>query len=195
MNTMPPRPAHADDLEAARAWAFAQWARGVADRRSPFHTPTLATIGGGGAPRLRTLVLRGFDATTRTLRLHTDRRAGKFGEIAADPRVSLHGYDPGQRVQLRLEGHATLHTDDAVAEAGWAASRDFSRMCYAIDPGPGMPVEAPLPAPLDPAAGRPHFAVIRLEFHCMEWLWLAAEGHRRARFTWGEAPSAAWLVP
>ena len=195
MSTMQPRPAHADDLDAARGWGFAQWARGVADRRSPFHTPTLATIGRDGAPRLRTLVLRGFDVATRSLRLHTDARAEKVLEIAAEPRVSLHGYDPGQRVQIRLEGRATLHTDDALGDAGWAASRDFSRMCYAIDPGPGMPVGAPLPAPLDPEAGRPHFAVIRLEFHRMEWLWLAAEGHRRARFTWGETPTAAWLVP
>lgn len=195
MSTMPPRPAHADDLEAARAQAFAQWARGVADRRSPFHTPTLATIGRDGAPRLRTLVLRGFDPAARRLRLHTDRRAEKFEEIAAEPRISLHGYDPGQRVQIRLEGIATLHTDDALAEAGWAASRDFSRMCYAIDPGPGMEVGTPLPAPLDAQAGRPHFAVIQLEFHRMEWLWLAAEGHRRARFTWGDTSTAAWLVP
>ncbi len=195
MSTMQPRPAHADELDAALAQAFAQWARGVADRHSPFHTPTLASIGRDGSPRLRTLVLRGFDAASRTLRLHTDRRAEKFAEIAAEPRVSLHGYDPGQRVQIRLDGVASLHTDDAVGEAGWAASRDFSRMCYAIDPGPGMPVGAPPPAPLDPEAGRPHFAVIQLEFFRMEWLWLAAMGHRRARFTWGETPSAAWLVP
>lgn len=194
MSSMQPRPAHADDLDAARDQAFAQWARGVADRRSPFHTPTLATIGRDGAPRLRTLVLRGFDPQSRTLRLHTDRRE-KFFEIAAEPRVSLHGYDPGLRVQIRLEGVASLHAEDALAEAGWAASRDFSRMCYAIEPGPGVAVQAPPPAPLDPAAGRPNFAVIRLEFHRMEWLWLAAEGHRRARFAWGEDPAAAWLVP
>ncbi len=195
MNVQPFRPAHADDLDATREAAFALLARGVADRRSPLHTPTLASIGTDGAPRLRTLVLRGFDAALRTLRLHTDRRAEKATEITADPRVALHGYDPGQRVQLRLRGLASLHIDDEVAAAGWAASRNFSRMCYAIQPGPGQPIMAPPPAPTDAAAGQENFAVIRIVFDEMEWLWLAAEGHRRARFTWGTQPSACWLVP
>ncbi len=192
---MQPRPAHADDLDAAREAAFALLARGVADRRSPLHTPTLATIGLDGGPRLRTLVLRGFDAPARTLRLHTDSRAEKFAEIATDPRVSLMGYDAGQRVQIRLDARASLHTDDAIAEAGWAASAEYSRMCYAISPAPGSPADSPLPAPQDAASGRPNFAVIRLEFHRMEWLWLAAEGHRRALFTWAPTPTATWLVP
>lgn len=186
---------HAGDLEATRQTAFALLARGVADRRSPFHTPVLGTVGHDGQPRLRTLVLRGFDAPTRTLRLHTDRRAGKVADIAAEPRVSLLGYDPGQRVQMRVEGRASLHFEDAVADAGWAASRDFSRMCYAIEPAPGEAIAAPPPAPLDPAAGRANFAVILLCFNRLEWLWLAAGGHQRALFTWGDTPQAAWLVP
>jgi hypothetical protein len=119
----------------------------------------------------------------------------RAAEILAEPRVSLHGYDPAQRIQLRLQCRASLHCDDAVAEAGWNASRDFSRMCYAITPGPGHPAAAPPPAPTDAVSGRENFAVIQLVFNEMEWLWLAADGHRRARFTWGEEPIATWLVP
>lgn len=189
------RPPHAGDLEATRATAFALLARGVADRRHPFHTPVLGSVGADGEPRLRTLVLRGFDAGARTVRLHTDRRSGKAADIAHQPRVSLLGYDPGQRVQIRLSGHATLHDDDAVAEVGWASSRDFSRMCYAVEPAPGQPVAASPPEPLDPLAGRANFAVIRLVFDRLEWLWLAAGGHQRALFTWNDSPQATWLVP
>ena len=188
-------PGHAGDLDATLQAALAMLARGVADRRHPFHTPVLGTVGRDGGPRLRTLVLRAFDAATRTLRLHTDIRAGKTAEIAAEPRASLLGYDPAQRVQLRIEGHATLHSDDAVADSGWAASRDFSRMCYAIEPGPGQPVGAPPPAPLDPEAGRAHFGVIALRFDRLEWLWLASTGHQRALFRWDGGTSATWLVP
>ncbi|MBC7430935.1 MAG: pyridoxamine 5'-phosphate oxidase family protein, partial [Rubritepida sp.] len=99
-----PRPPHAGDLEATRATAFALLARGVADRRHPFHTPVLGSVGADGAPRLRTLVLRGFDAGARTVRLHTDRRAGKAADIAQKPRVSSVCYALGQRVQIRLSG-------------------------------------------------------------------------------------------
>lgn len=191
-----PRPGHADDLQEIRAAAFALLARGVADRRSPLHTPTLASIGLDGAPRARTLVLRGFDAATRMLRLHSDNRSDKFAELSRAPRCALHGYDPAAQIQLRLEGTATLHTEDAVADAGWAASRNFSRMCYAIEPAPGSPIAAPPAAPRDEHAGRAHFGVILLCIQRLEWLWLAAEGHRRARFDWTDGEEqATWLVP
>ncbi len=189
-----PRPAFADDLAATRQEAFALLARGVADRRSPFHTPTLATVAEDGGPRARTLVLRGFEAADRCVRLHTDARAMKFTELSRDPRAELHLYDAGRQVQIRLRGRISLHRDDAVAEAAWAASRPFSRHCYAAQPAPGTAVEGPPPAPRDPDAGRPDFAVLRLRFDRLEWLWLCAAGHRRALFTW-EPETMTWLAP
>jgi len=64
-------------LDEIRADAFRLIARGVADRRSPFRTPTLATVGVDGRPRLRTVVLRAFDAAAR--RIVVQRRAGCKG--------------------------------------------------------------------------------------------------------------------
>ena len=183
-------------LEEACAAAFAALARGVTDRRHPFHTPTLATIGPDGGPRARTLVLRAFDAERRTLRLHADARSGKVAELLAEPRCALHGYDPTAGTQLRLEGRATVHGEDEVSAAAWAGSREMSRMCYAVQPGPGTPVEAPPAAPRDAAAGEENFRAILLRFEVLEWLDLDAKGHRRARFDWhGGDMDATWLVP
>lgn len=201
-----------ETLEAVRAEAFRRLAGGVVDRHSAFHTPTLASIATDGRPELRTLVLRGFDAPTRTLRLHTDRRSGKWASLTAEPLVALHVYDAGAQLQLRLGGRATLHDEDAVAEAAWAGSRPGSRLCYAVEPGPGTPVATPPPAPV-PLAGREagtraNFAVIHLVFDRLEWLHLHHAGHRRALFLWGAegdaeggakpGPSGSrgtWLVP
>ncbi len=192
-----PRPAHADDLDATLAEAFRLLARGVADRRHGFHTPTLGTIGLDGTPALRTVVLRGFDAAARTLRIHTDARSAKVAELAQQPRAALHLYDAGAQVQLRIAGEATIHAADAVAEAAWAGSRSFSRMCYAIEPGPGTPIPQPIAAPLDPEAGRAQFRVVLLHATALEWLWLDSAGHQRARFAWDAAGmcDATWLVP
>jgi len=190
----PPPPATLEDVLED---CLRRLARGVADRRSPFHTPSMASVGLDGAPALRTVVLRGVDVAARTLRVHTDRRSAKYAELARDPRAALHGYDPGAQIQLRLAGTVTLHAEDAVAEAAWTGSREASRLCYAIDPAPGTPVEAPPPAPraLD-AAARGNFAALVLRFDTLEWLWLSAEGHRRARFDWaGSDLTARWLVP
>jgi hypothetical protein len=191
------RPAWADDLDGTLAEAFRLLSRGVADRRCPFHTPCLATVDAAGAPALRTVVLRGFDPMARRLRLHTDLRSGKMAQIRANPAVALHGYDRAAQVQLRLSGIATLHADDAVADAAWAASRPFSRRCYAIGDAPGTPCVTPPDAPADETAGRGNFAAIVIVFDRLEWLWLAASGHRRARFAWAAdgTLAAAWLVP
>ncbi|WP_198377316.1 pyridoxamine 5'-phosphate oxidase family protein [Neoroseomonas rubea] len=192
--TRPPAPATPED---ALDSAFRLLARGVADRRSPFHTPTLATVAADGAPNLRTVVLRAFDPATRRIRIHTDRRSAKAAEIAARPRVMLHGYDAGAQVQLRLAGDATLHLGDAEAETAWAGSRPMSRMVYATPHAPGATLDAPPPAPQDAEGGRENFAVVTFILDRLDWLLLTHDGHRRARFAWdqGGALSAAWVAP
>lgn len=191
------RPTPPDTPQDALAEAFRLLSRGVADRRSAFHTPTLATRGLDGAPSLRTVVLRGFDPACRVLRIHTDRRSPKAAEIAADPRAAIHAYDAGAQVQMRLAGVASLHLDDAIAEDAWAASREMSRVTYATTDAPGTPVAAPPAAPDDPIAGRANFAAILLRIDALDWLLLAAAGHCRARFAWDEAGalSAGWVAP
>jgi hypothetical protein len=192
--TRPLPPATPDE---ALADAFRLLSRGVADRRSAFHTPTLATRALNGAPDLRTVVLRGFDPATRVLRIHTDRRSPKVSEIAADPRAMIHAYDAGAQVQMRLAGTASLHLDDATADAAWDNSREMSRVTYATADAPGTPVAAPPAAPDDPVAGRANFAAILLRIDRLDWLLLAAAGHRRARFAWDDAGtlSAGWVAP
>ena len=83
-----PRPDPPVDLDDVLAESFRLLARGVADRRSPFHTPTLASLNADGAPSLRTVVLRGFDPARRELRVHTDARSAKLAELAAEPRAA-----------------------------------------------------------------------------------------------------------
>ncbi len=198
-----PLPAYYDDLEASLANALGQLSRGVADRRSPFHHPVVATIGADGCPRLRTVILRGFDVPTRTLRFHTDRRSQKVAELTAEPRISWLGYDPGAKIQLRIEGRAVLHTDDALADAAWQAAKLFSRQCYGIAPGPGTPLESgsdfalPETTEAGTAPGRAHFAAVVVTMASLEWLYLAAQGHRRARFMWDAqgTVSSSWLAP
>lgn len=189
------RPAYADDLGAALAEAERLLTLAAADRRSPWRTLQLASIAVGGAPDVRTLVLRAALPGERLLRLHTDRRSAKAAEIAADPRVMLHGYDPAAKLQLRLAGTARLETGTA-ATAAWGASTPLARACYGIDPAPGTPVAAPPPAPPADDAGAGNFAVLLVRYHSLDWLWLSVDGHRRARFDWSRGTlEACWLVP
>ncbi len=192
-----------DDLDATRAQCWALLARGAADRRSGFHTIQIATLAPDG-PRLRTVVLRGAEAETRRVRVHSDARAAKIAEIEADPRVELCAYDARAKIQLRLRGRAAIHRDDALADAAWAGSGDGARRCYRAVVAPGAPLPAPqagdLPqealAPAERDAGRAQFVVVALSVARIEWLYLAARGHRRAAFDWdGAGWAGRWLAP
>ena len=178
--------------------AFRLISRGVADRRSPFRNPTLATVGADGRPRLRTVVLRGFDPAARRVVIHSDVRAAKVAEIGADPRVALHVWDDGNQVQVRLDGDAALQPD-GIARAEWDRLHAGSRETYRVRPVPGRVLADPAAADadrVDEEAAFGNFAVIVIEVDGMEWLHLARGGHRRAAFAWtGDGMRAEWLVP
>jgi pyridoxamine 5'-phosphate oxidase len=204
MSGRAPLPSWHDDLDGTLAACWGFLARGVADRRSGFHHPVISSIGLDGAPRSRVMILRGVDMATRSLRVHTDWRSEKIAEWRADNRVSVLAYEAGQKLQLRLSGRVSLHHDDALADAAWQSSRAMSRVCYGTAPAPGSEIAMgdafALPAPEDAEAleaGRAHFSAVAIAVESLESLYLAFEGHRRARFTWdaGGALTARWLAP
>lgn len=194
-------------LEEIERHCFALLARGVRDRHSALHIATLASSGRDGFPAARSVVLRAVDAGGRTLRFHTDRRSSKWAELEADPRVTILFYEPRARLQFRFRAIAALHHDDDAARAVWAGIAAGSRRIYlGLPPGTasatpvsGLPqeLETRHPTAEESAPGLANFAMIRARLLGLDWLHLAAGGHRRARFTWaeGEPQIATWLAP
>ena len=81
----------------------------------------------------------------------------------------------------------------------------MSRKCYLLDNGPGSESLKPtsgLKAELDnfeftreqSEEGYKNFTVIQCKIKSIEWLYLAAQGHRRARFEL-DNNKEYWLVP
>lgn len=193
-----PIDAERDTIDAIPPLVWRLFKRGVTDRRSVFHTPTIATVE-QGEPALRTVVLRAADEERRVLSFHTDQRSAKVAALIAQPIASLHVYDAALKVQVRATGPVTLHADDAAADSAWAGSSASAQRCYAVVPGPGSVIASPYEAALDgqdPAAARAVFLRADLLITRLEWLYLAVTGHRRARFTWTKTGlSSTWLVP
>jgi len=198
MMSEPDLPDFYNDLDLTLRAAWDLLGRGAKDRKAPAHTPVLAT-NGDSAPNLRTVVLRGCDRELGRLRFHTDRRSHKVAEIEADPAGAVLVYDPGQKIQLRLDCQLSIHVDDDQAQEAWAATRDFSRVCYQVMQGPGAAVSDPREVPFsaqDSNDGADHFAVISALVTRVEWLYLAAHGHRRAEFLRRDGDwRGRWLVP
>lgn len=198
---MEPLPPFHDDLGACLDELWLRLEQGARDRRSAFHTPTLATVDALGRPRARTVVLRGVDRASAGLRVHCDLRSDKAGEIGAGGRFALHAYDAPAKMQLRIEGGGTLHTDDALTDDAWAGAQAMSRVGYGSLPGPGTAIGTggayALPGPEAALRlGRPHFAVLALAAERLDFLTLDRRGNRRAEWRReGQDWRGTWLVP
>ena len=189
------------ELDEVLETAWALLLEGVSNRKAPFHVPAVASTCIDLTPSIRTVVLRGVNKCERTIRFHTDKRAGKYGQLLSNPSLAFHFYDEAKRVQVRLQTTATLHNCDVVAAEAWSSSQPMSKLCYAAPISPGASVSTPPSAPTlrdtDPEVGYDNFCVVEAFVLNMEWLKLSADGHQRAAFSWGEDGIfiSEWLAP
>jgi hypothetical protein len=187
-----------DDLAASETFAWDMLVDGVRDRRADFHTPTIATIDLNGAPSLRTIVLRACDADARQLRFHTDTRSNKIKEIETNPSGAMHLYDRDKKIQIRLQTRLSF-ADAATTTAAWDRTQAMSRECYQVTLPPGQQIATPQEAQFDPLTtqdGWDHFQPVIATIEKLEWLYLAAKGHRRALFDYSNGTvTRSWLIP
>ena len=188
---------------------FALLTRGTADRKSPLHTPTVATNGADGSPQVRVVVFRKFLPEERGLIFHTDLRSPKITELRADSRISWLFYHPSEKIQLRIKSEATIHTaeNDALKLKQWKVTWAFGRRCYmgaapsriAFEATSGMPaeIENREPSIEESEVGFPNFALIAAKIISIDCLELYASGHRRSFFFWNQNDELKtdWLTP
>lgn len=166
-------------------WATLELSTG---RKAAFTLMQLATIGLDGGPKLRTIVLRGAEPGPGRLSFITDARSAKVREIAANPRVSLCGYDQ-THLQVRIEGRAWIVTDEAERRRVWASLRQHTRRLY-----DALPQETLAAAPADADAPSGFFCLVTVQAESIDWLDLSAAPHRRVVFhrragEWHGAPA------
>jgi pyridoxine/pyridoxamine 5'-phosphate oxidase len=194
------------DTVLDRVWQ--RLTRAATDSSHPFRTLTFGTVQ-DEQPHLRTVILREVAPSEQRLAFHTNRHSQKMTDLEASSRIAWRGWDAEAREQVRLRGTATVHTDDAVAEAMWKSQPARSLSLYPHEEPPGTPLDAPgdgLKASVretpihreDVADGRPHFAVVRTVIDEIDWLHLHPEGHYRARYRFApeqEQFEGTWIVP
>lgn len=187
------------------AWALLN--EGARNRRSPVHTPALASIDAAGLPTQRVLVLRAAERDVAKLRFHTDARSPKLDQIGDGATVSVLAYHPDEKIQLRMTGLARFARIGDDVDVIWSSATPFARRCYLATTAPGtvidtagsgLPkwIEGREPTEHELLSARANFAVLTVELRQIDWLHLANSGHRRARFTReGDEWSGCWLVP
>jgi hypothetical protein len=177
-----------------RAWR--NLATAVDDRDSPLRTPALATTDTEFGASVRTVVLRGVDASAGTLAFHTDQRSRKFDSIRRDPRVEMVFYDPRAAVQIRVRAAAMTHVRDDLARLHWERLSPLVRATYAV--AKFESTDAVFPSGEAPVDSDPfdNFSVVVCTALRLDYLILDDTGNRRASFDRCNAGwSGKWVAP
>ena len=153
----------------------------------------------------RIVVLRKSDQSNNLIQFHSDIRSDKIPKLKNNKKASMLFYDKEEKIQVRLKVECTINHENEITKESWSKTGHISRKCYLVDNGPGT--ESPTPTSgLKPELdnfeftmeqsekGYKNFTVIQCKIKSIEWLYLAAKGHRRARFEI-DNNKEYWLVP
>ena len=176
----------------------------VKDRNSQFRIPVFS-CGNNDNIESRIVVLRKSDENNNIVQFHSDIRSDKIDILKKNPKASFLFYDKELKIQVRLKVEAIINHKNDVTKQSWEKTQHISRKCYLVDNGPGTISDEPtsgLKPELDnfdytkeeSEEGYINFTVIQCKIKSIEWLYLAAKGHRRARFDLVNNKNN-WLVP
>ena len=194
-----------EDFNEIEKKLWALLIRAVNDRSSEFRTPVFIC---GDKNNLdgRVVVLRKVDEKDLSVQFHSDIRSTKIEAIKKNPNCSLLFYGKKEKIQLRMKVESRLHYNDEITKESWHKTGHISRKCYLVTKGPGTKSEKPtsgLDSKFDnfdftkeeSEAGYKNFCVIRCKIKSIEWLYLAAKGHRRAVIDLNGTKKFTWLIP
>ena len=179
---------------------------GLSNRDLPFHIPVLI-CGQDSNIEGRMVVLRGVNEKDKNLWFHTDIRSKKIKTLKTNPTASLLFYDKEEKIQLRIAGKVKINYQNSITKKSWNKTTHMSRQCYLGNKAPGS--ESLLPASglteevdnhkysiEESEIGYKNFCVVEIFIESIEWLYLAARGHRRAHFTLkNSSVEKKWLIP
>ena len=176
----------------------------VNDRNSEFRTPAFI-CGNNNDLDGRVVVLRKASQQNNFIQYHSDIRSSKIEKIKKNPNCSILFYGKQEKIQLRLKAECTIHFNDEITKESWENTGHISRKCYLVTNAPGTESITPTSGLDDKfdnfnytkeesETGYKNFCVTRCKVKSIEWLYLAAKGHRRAIFDL-ENNKKNWLVP
>ncbi len=114
--------------------------KGIAEYGHPFRFFTLGTISFDNTPNLRTVVFRDFSENL-DISFFTDKRSRKVAEIIKNEKVSILLYHPEKRIQLKIEGNASIIKNDKIITRYWNKIDDNSKNDYTTTLPPGSRVK------------------------------------------------------
>jgi general stress protein 26 len=172
-----------------------QLKRALSEKDHPFRTVILSTIS-KNHPESRYVVLRGVDEQF-TLKVFTDYRSSKVGQIMNNNRAALLFYHPEFKVQVRLNGVIDIHYQDQVAEEAWKMVKGDSRKSYNSILPPGISIGNPEDAHRwEEDMDNSNFAVLIFRTETADVLQLFGHSHYRVLYhIENKSWKGQWIAP
>ena len=200
------KPDYYNDLDKIYLKIWELLGIGLKNRDLPFHIPVFIC---GDKTKFdgRIIVLRGVDEKEKKIWFHSDIRSNKIGILKSKSEASFLFYDKNEKIQLRISGNTKINYKNNITKKSWSKTALMSRQCYLGDKAPGSSSEDPtsgLTSDVDnlkytieeSEIGYENFCVIETFIKSIEWLYLAAKGHRRAYFSLkNNSLEKKWLIP
>ena len=198
------QPAYYENLEEIQNKYWSMLDDAIINRGSPFRIPVFICTHQDEIDG-RIVVLRRSDRRNNLLQFHTDFRSPKVNIIKKNSKASLLFYDKEEKIQLRIKVDCIINNQNSISEESWKKTQHISRRCYLTDSPPGTSSENPTSGMISKLedfdytmdqseVGYKNFTVIQCKIKSIEWLYLAAKGHRRAKFDI-KNNKEIWLVP
>ena len=200
------KPDYYNDLDKVYLKIWELLKIGLQNRDLPFHIPVFI-CGDQNKSDGRIVVLRGIDQKEKKIWFHSDVRSNKIKILKSNPKSTLLFYDKNEKIQLRISGNAKINYQNLVTKKSWEKTAHMSRQCYLGNKAPGSDFSVP-PSGLtedidnlkyskeESEVGYKNFCVIETFINSIEWLYLAAKGHRRAYFYLkNNSLEKKWLIP
>jgi len=198
------QPAYYEDFKEIKKKIWSMLDGAVTNRSSQFRIPVFV-CGDKSDFDGRIVVLRKSDQSNNLIQFHSDIRSDKIIKLKNNKNASMLFYDKEEKIQVRLQVECTINHNNDITKESWSKTGHISRKSYLVDNGPRTESPAPtsgLKPELDnfeftmeqSEEGYKNFTVIQCKIKSMEWLYLAAKGHRRAKFDL-ENNKDNWLVP
>jgi 3-hydroxyisobutyrate dehydrogenase len=156
--------------------------RGVVDRGEDFRLPTVI-LNDGKLSDGRVVVLRGAFKDINTIRFHTDYRSDKIRILKNNNNIYFVFYNKKRKIQVRVKGTAIINYKNDIALKAWEKTQIISRKCYLATNPPSKELEGKNPKIDSTEIGYNNFCVIDTKISEFEWLYLASQGHRRAKIS------------
>ena len=198
------QPAYYENFSEIKKKIWVMLDDAITNRKSQFRIPTFI-CGDQSDFDGRIVVLRKSDKQNNIIKFHSDIRSDKIEKIKKNIKAAMLFYDKEEKIQVRLKVECLVNHNNDITKESWSKTQHISRKCYLVDNGPGTESQNPtsgLKPELDnfeftmkqSEEGYKNFTVIQCKVKSIEWLYLAAKGHRRARFDI-ETNKDTWLVP